>query len=903
MKKRNISLSTLILLALSISACGIGPGRISQPIESEPAQSVIKSEPQEESLKPSSENQVSSKQEVSSNQASSNAPSSKVESSSNEPSSEPVISSSNEVSSSEAPSSDEASSSEAPSSSEVPSSSIDSSSEAPSSSDPSSSSEPHVHSWDEWIITVAPTCINQGEETRICLVCNAEEKRTVAALGHDWDTGNITKHPTCTEPGVKTTRCSRCEETIVDEIPALGHDWDTGIVIVEPTADTEGVKQYTCQRCYETKNQSIPATGGQSSEEPEVDLTDVETSNVNIAFSELESNSIVTPKVKAYVDAMEAQEKTLDKPYHFSSLYGPDDYAKIAAASDKGDGTTYAAADKGGVDVCEMLSRNDYSNTAASYPITIKWNNGDLTFNSAKLKFWSTEDKSDLREVDLGANATSASLLNLYRARKYRAQLVTSTGEVSQGFEFKTGDYPRTITMGNIKNVRDIGGYMTSYGVRTTQGLIYRGYYIDDKSGGHGVNYSADAQAVQEEVMKIGYELDLQSSSETNGRTSSALNSAATPCDYKCLTLVSYENFLSYNSYKNLPEIFSILANSDQKHVYFHCWGGADRTGMLAFFINAICGVSYTDLIEDFEITTETNNKRCHMHNSSSAHFPKFLNAFINNWSGYDASQTINENCERWLLDVAGVSAENILRVRELMIPGYYDGMEQHIPTYTADTSSWETDDLAHWQVAVENPNVKCNWARHSGNPCTVCDHEGSGEEGGEGNKEIAVLKRNWDEEMTECTNSDGKKYYQLTDTSNKVVGVKISIQNYTVESDAAEGTVLNSSGKIDPVNDKSAILTYRIKAPKMGAYQMIMRGKGSSSGDGKTLADRHFTVTLNGTPIDIQSDRAPITLSYAEFVAAPTLNLTGDEDVIKITASDYRIIFDIDSYIIFAEQ
>lgn len=291
------------------------------------------------------------------------------------------------------------------------------------------------------------------------------------------------------------------------------------------------------------------------------------------------------------------------------------------------------------------------------------------------------------------------------------------------------------------------------------------------------------------------------------------------------------------------------------------------------------------------------------MHNSSSAHFPKFLNAFINNWSGYDASQTINENCERWLLDVAGVSAENILRVRELMIPGYYDGMEQHIPTYTADTSSWETDDLAHWQVAVENPNVKCNWARHSGNPCTVCDHEGSGEEGGEGNKEIAVLKRNWDEEMTECTNSDGKKYYQLTDTSNKVVGVKISIQNYTVESDAAEGTVLNSSGKIDPVNDKSAILTYRIKAPKMGAYQMIMRGKGSSSGDGKTLADRHFTVTLNGTPIDIQSDRAPITLSYAEFVAAPTLNLTGDEDVIKITASDYRIIFDIDSYIIFAEQ
>ena len=61
---------------------------------------------------------------------------------------------------------------------------------------------------------------------------------------------------------------------------------------------------------------------------------------------------MVSPKVKAYVDAMEAQEKTLDRPYHFSALYGPDDYAKLAAASDKGDGTTYADADKGGVDVC-----------------------------------------------------------------------------------------------------------------------------------------------------------------------------------------------------------------------------------------------------------------------------------------------------------------------------------------------------------------------------------------------------------------------------------------------------------------------------------------------------------------------------------------------------------------------
>ena len=781
-------------------------------------------------------------------------------------------------------------------------SSADKSSSKPISSDNSNkssnnNSQAHTHTWGDWQTVAAATCLEAGSEQRVCSGCGATENRATNALGHNFGNFVTTKEATCTEDGEQKKTCSRCNVSETSVIKALGHNWDNGVVTKEATAEEEGIKTFTCQRCHTTKTEKIPVVD--RPENYNVDLGNVGDANVTINFSELTNTCMVSPKVKAYVDAMEEQEKTLDRPYHFSSLYGPDDYSKIASASDKGDGTTYAAADKGGVDVCEYLNRNDYSNTAKNYPIVLNWNNNSLTFSSAKLKFWSTQDKSDLREVDLGANATSASLANLYRARKYKAQLVTSDGKVSQGFEFSTGDYPRTITMGDIKNVRDIGGYMTSYGVRTTQGLIYRGYYIDDKSGGHGVNYTAEAGKVHEEVMKIGYEIDVQSSSEINGRTQSCLSGAS----YKCLTLVSYENFLKQSSYQNLPEVFSILANADQKHVYFHCWGGADRTGMLAFFINAICGVSYTDLIEDFEITTETNNKRCHMHNSSSAHFPKFLNAFINQWNGYDANKTINQNCEKWLLEVAGVSAANILKIRQNMIPGYYDGMEQHIPSYTAK-NEWQHDDLAHWKEAQEDSKVKCNWARHSGSPCSVCGAEGSGDNGGSGNNnnDVQLLVRNWDANPTAKTNSDGKQYFQLTDTGNKVVGAKIAITNYTVESDAASGTALGSDGKIGPVNDKSAILTYKITAPKVGTYQMIMRGKCSSSATEKTLAERNFTVKLNGQNVDIQNSRVAVTTTTADFVAAPTINLTGNEDVIKITCSDYRIVFDTSSYIVFAE-
>ena len=716
---------------------------------------------------------------------------------------------------------------------------------------------------------------------------------TSLAHVHNWGSWSQVKAATCTEAGSEQRTCSGCGQVETNAINALGHNWDNGIITIPATEGVAGEKTYTCSRCKTTKTETIPAL-------PKIDsavLSDVAEANMQINFSNIEDNCMVALRVKTYVDAMKAQELTLDQPYHFSSLYGPDDYAKIAAASDKGDGTTYAAEDTGGVDVCQILTRSN--GDAKNHPIVLKWNNGSNTFSSAKLKFWSTEDRSDLREVSLSANATTASLANLYRARKYRAQLITNDGKASQGFEFTTGDYPRTITMGNINNVRDLGGYLTSYGVRTTQGLIYRGYYIDDKSGGHGVNYTAEAGKVHEEVMKIGYELDLQSASETNGRTQSCLSGAT----YKCLTLVSYENFLKESSYKNLPEIFNILANADQKHVYFHCWGGADRTGMLAFFINAICGVSYTDLITDFEITTETNNKRCHMHNSSSAHFPKFLNAFINGWSGYDKNKTVNKNCEKWLLEVAGVSAANILKIRQLMIPGYTDAMEEHLPTYTP-AGEWQHDNLAHWKAASENNAVKCHWARHSGNPCSVCHAENSGSSSGgqSGNAEVSVLERNWDANPTSKTNSDGKEYYQLTDTANKVVGAKIAIMNYTVESDASSSTELRSDGKIYPVNDKNAILTYKITAPKIGTYQMIMTGKSSSSGAEKTLSERNFTVKLNGQNVDIQNSRIAVTTSNGNFVAAPTLNLTGGEDVIKITCSDYRIVFDVSSYIVFAE-
>ena len=59
------------------------------------------------------------------------------------------------------------------------------------------------------------------------------------------------------------------------------------------------------------------------------------------------------------------------------------------------------------------------------------------------------------------------------------------------------------------------------------------------------------------------------------------------------------------------------------------------------------------------------------MHNSSSAHFPKFLDAFVK-FEGFDAEKSLNWNCQNVLLK-RGVSQATIEKIRKIMIPGYVE--------------------------------------------------------------------------------------------------------------------------------------------------------------------------------------------------------------------------------------
>ena len=451
---------------------------------------------------------------------------------------------------------------------------------------------------------------------------------------------------------------------------------------------------------------SLCACGNKENKPTSKEFSPEPEKNPSFKFNEIESTCLVNEKIHAYVDAMKEQETTLAYPYRISSLYGPEDFGWNGP--DRDDGYKYKDEEKGGVDVCEMLNRKDYGDKNIPEDLIISWDKGDLEYDEATLKFSLNQDMSDAREVKVAGGATQAALRNLYRNSDYYYQLDTGDYQ-SSIYRFHTDDYPRTINADKIYNFRDLGGYNTSYGIRTNQGLVYRGSEINSKSfGQHNANVTQTLLDVQNEVLHIGKEIDLRKDESSATDQTHECHLVEDDLDteeneakqaYESLTVIAYDSFVtSADSTKNYKRIFEILANADNEHVYFHCWGGADRTGMVAFFLNAILGVSYTDLVIDFELTTETNNKRCHMHNSTYAHFPKFLHAFTT-YANYDAEKTVNANAVQFLTD-KGVEMEDIYKIREIFLPGYTRDMEEVEPEVPAEVAE------AYKAPVFEDPDV-----------------------------------------------------------------------------------------------------------------------------------------------------------------------------------------------------
>lgn len=221
-------------------------------------------------------------------------------------------------------------------------------------------------------------------------------------------------------------------------------------------------------------------------------------------------------------------------------------------------------------------------------------------------------DDGVTNQVFVLTNQTEALITNLDLARTYRWR-VLSGGE-SAGASFTTDSHPpRLLTAGGVYNMRDLGGWTGLNGRRVKTGKIFRSAGFRSSAQQKGGNMfaptfapgpqriTADGIATLRDEFHIKTDLELRNDQEAACFGGSILGDGVR---WVRVPFGAYEYVGNLDRGREpFGEIFREFLDVRNYPIVFHCSGGRDRSGSLAFLLNGLLGVSEDDLCRDWEAT------------------------------------------------------------------------------------------------------------------------------------------------------------------------------------------------------------------------------------------------------------------------------------------------------------
>ena len=285
----------------------------------------------------------------------------------------------------------------------------------------------------------------------------------------------------------------------------------------------------------------------------------------------------------------------------------------------------------------------------------ISWNSNSQATGYTVLL--STEkDYSNAKTYNVPAENCSVAVNNLLKAQTYYVKVMADGTSVATEASFTTTDLgPRVMTVDGVYNVRDMGGYLTASGKTTQQGLIYRGGALSPSADYPNVQITESGIATMAEEMGIRTEIDFRNSSEALGVTESCIPNA----ELIYCTLGGYDSGM-INYAESYKKTFQLLARPESYPVYYHCTGGADRTGTVSYLLGALLGMDEADLIRDYEFTSFS------MYGERNSKTTKYafgaMCALLETYEG----ATLADKAEQYLLSI-GVTEDEIFNIRAIM--------------------------------------------------------------------------------------------------------------------------------------------------------------------------------------------------------------------------------------------
>ena len=245
----------------------------------------------------------------------------------------------------------------------------------------------------------------------------------------------------------------------------------------------------------------------------------------------------------------------------------------------------------------------------------------------------------------------------------YRAAVSEEALAAAKIYKFKVSDVaPRYIHVDGVINFRDSGGWKSSLvenGI-TKQGLYYRCAQFN--------SITDEGKAAMKE---LGIKLDI----DMRDRPPATSPASSEDWEIEIMNAAVASGTENYrwegkqgsntgiaDTYK---KIFEAIAVADEKPIALHCTHGADRTGIVSWFLLGLLGVSKEDCARDY-VMTRFAGERAVLPNGSSSEIAKW-----NTKTEALEGETWAEKTYNHLHNDFGISEDTLETIREKFVPGY----------------------------------------------------------------------------------------------------------------------------------------------------------------------------------------------------------------------------------------
>ena len=301
------------------------------------------------------------------------------------------------------------------------------------------------------------------------------------------------------------------------------------------------------------------------------------------------------------------------------------------------------------------------------WPVEISW-----TVNQPieTLRVTVKETKPERRTVvdkTIDGHTSSYLIWNLTPGRKYTYTVTQGKKTLAKG-KFVTTGRRRMIYAPSVHNFRDFGGQVTTDGKTLRYGKIYRGGQLTYKGDGDKKN-TVILQVNEEDIKLMHDYLGIRGEIDFRFDHELGYNDDIEGNDIDFTPLGSDSKYYNIQTHhggefekdqlhgKVLKTVLSHLRRGEA--VYVHCVAGADRTGMMCLLMEGLLGVSESDLLKDYELTTFSIYGHRHRDGHDMSHGLPLLKAYPGN--------TLQEKITNLFLG-EGVTQQEIDEFKKLML-------------------------------------------------------------------------------------------------------------------------------------------------------------------------------------------------------------------------------------------